>query len=166
MASRAEKLRTIITEDYLATKPSFERCRSRAAKAGIVDLTRDEYSALKGRAPGQYRRDPHDVRSLEDLYAWTSTEAKDYQLERVRINAWSPDHTQVRADLTPKREPPPLPQQREIVCRHDASDRRLRTLVIPDTHIGHHAVGGRLEALHDELALEIVHRVAEHLLMA
>ena len=91
-AGRADAIRSALPDEYMRAKPSFERCVARAAKGGVEGLTRDEFAALKGRAPGEARRpsggpEPHNVRSLEDLYEHSDVDPEKWDAGRGALYA-------------------------------------------------------------------------------
>ncbi len=169
--SRAEALRAVLKPEYLAHGSSYARCAARALKAGVPNLTRAEYDAVR-RDAGILKRPPKDapkeIRTLEDLVAAGELDQDRFRLKEVLLNAWSPGNGQVKASFLPK--PPTLVPAAPVRVRFKRSktpERRMRALFVPDMHVGHKLVGApgerpRLVPLHDERAIEIVHMVAEH----
>ncbi len=171
MVDRTEAIRNALTPEYLASRPSYARCAARVLRAGVAELTRAEHEAAM-RAAGVLKRPPKDppkeIRTLEELVAVGELDQDRFRLKEVLLNAWSPGNGQVKASFTPK--PPALQAAipaRVRFRRSKTPERRMRALFIPDMHVGYRLIGApgkrpRLEPLHDERAIEVVHHIAEH----
>jgi predicted phosphodiesterase len=155
------ELREALGDSFLSNRPSFKRCKGRAAKKG-VDLERADYDALMA-----------DIRRLRALLKEADVDETEFEVERYTVNSWSPGNFQVKAHLRRRTvdarvSPPPV---RDYVSTVGRAAGRFDELFIPDIHFGFTCTtivgedGVPLldwQTIHDPSAVAVALAVAEH----
>lgn len=150
-------LRDLFTDKYLLKRPSFQRCRAKAARHGY-DLSRDDYAVLM-----------RDIRKLRHLFEEAEVDPTQVNLKKYVVNSWGKDNFQVKAWLEPKGKEgeegeagqsfipaPARPSLRPAKVKIGG----MAYLFIPDIHFGYFRDNDDLAPIHDEDAVGVVLNVA------
>jgi len=146
-------LRDLFSDKYLLKRPSFQRCRAKAARHGF-ELTRDDYAVLM-----------RDIRKLRHLFEEAEVDPAQVNLKKYVVNSWGKDNFQVKAWLEPKgedeaKESPFIPVARPPLKPAKTAIGGMHYLFIPDIHFGYFRAGDALSPVHDEDAVGVVLNVA------
>lgn len=147
-------LREVLTDKFLATRPSLKRVQAKAARNGFKgEVTREDYQILM-----------QEIYTLRALFKHAEVKVpEDADVVRFKVNYWGNSNNpnfQVKAELKPK-GPEILKALRakKTAVKVKSTTLRLKgdsapeIVVVPDMHFGYRAVGEVLETIHDEAAV-------------
>ncbi len=150
----SKTLREVLTDKFLATRPSLKRVQAKAAKNGYEgEVSRDEYQILM-----------QEIYTLRALFKHAEVKVpEEADVVRFKVNYWGNSNNpnfQVKAELKPKGpEVIKALRAKKAAVKVKSTTLRLKgdstpmIVALPDMHVGYRVLGDVLDPIHDEAAM-------------
>lgn len=163
MTADLKEIRAVLTDKFLAQRPSLKRVQARLVAKGMEPIDRTDYQVLM-----------QEIYTLRALFKHAEVKVpEDADVVRFKVNYWgnsSNPNFQVKAELKPK-GPEVLKALRanKIAVKVKSTTLRLKgdsvpeIVSVPDMHFGYRVIGEVLDPIHDEAAIACMLEVLRYL---